>query len=341
MNPEDVEALLDREPRPEPPASVEVALRRALERGRRPVSFPFRRFAMVAASLSLFAVVLASVLMGGPPGAPAQEKKPAVDVRLEVTNYYKSADGTMFSSGSWDFSCAEGAAKGKAAFSLKGDTKREGTGEITREQAAALMASLKKDGVLTAQEAQPCKCDAPVFTVRVVDGEAKNSFALRHAHDDHDGAQRRLIESIIAAVEKIAAPRPAVAIKLEVSNYYTDGAGTMWSSGVWEIEAKEGAEASSVRVALEPQKGGRRREAKGMMTRADVAALLASLRKSGAFEAKDPTPCLCDAPVFMMTAREGAAKNAFKLAHNHGERKDPQVAMIEAVIEAVEKRAKE
>jgi hypothetical protein len=250
----------------------------------------------------------------------------------------------MFSSGSWEFSCAGGAAKGAAIFSLTPEgregKKREGSGEITRAEAAALVAALKKDGLLTAGDAKACKCDAPVFKVTARDGKGTNAFTLGHDHDDHDGAQRRIIEGIIAAVEKQAAPRPAVSVKLDVSNYYTDGAGTMWSAGVWEIEAAEKADVAAVRVTLEPlKKGGERRALKGDMPRADVAALMETLRKSGVFTAKDAQGCLCDAPVFTLTAREGDARNSFRLAHNHDDHDNRQRGMIEAVVRAAEKCA--
>lgn len=322
------------------------AERAALESvGRRPRR-DARPWLAAAAAAPLFAALgLAAVLWAGrPTGAAAGQDKPAIEVRLTVANFYRAKDGTMMSAGTWEFACADGAAKGVAKFSLTPETadgkKREGAGEITREQAAALIAGLRKDGLFTAADAKKCKCDAPVFAVSAKEGAAKNAFTLMHDHDDHDGAQRRLIEGIIAAVETHAAPRPAVKVRLEVSNYYKDGAGTFWSSGVWEIDAAEGADAATVRLALEPsKKGDEPRALKGSMTRGDVAVLVEALRKAGVFTAKDGQACLCDAPVFVLTAREGDQRNTFRLAHNHDNADDPQRGMVETVIKVAEKHA--
>jgi len=130
-------------------------------------------------------------------------------------------------------------------------------------------------------------------------------------------------------------------VRLSVSNFYTAPDGTFWNSGAWQITHENGAATAKVRLVLEPQKGGTRRDLKGDMEAPGFEKLFADLKKNGLLNAGEPTPCLCDAPVYTMAAREGKTEHSFRFGHDHKDQDRKQRALIEGFIKAVEKAATE
>jgi len=123
-----------------------------------------------------------------------------IELHVTVTNFYKDAQGKLWGSGAWGVKLSKGENFATATLRLK----PEGAGdEITRighlfvPELSATPDDVKERGAFTLIDGKPCKCDAPQFTVIVIDGDATNTFKLGHDHDDHDSAHRRIVESII------------------------------------------------------------------------------------------------------------------------------------------------
>ncbi|HVE41592.1 MAG TPA: hypothetical protein VNM14_16995 [Planctomycetota bacterium] len=129
-------------------------------------------------------------------------------VRLSVSNFYKTPDGTLWSSGAWQVTREKGAATAKVRLVLepqaKGGTRRDLKGEMDARDFEKLFADLKKKGILSAEDPVPCGCDAPVFRMAAREGKTEHSFLFGHDHKDQDRKQRALIDGFIKAVEKVA-----------------------------------------------------------------------------------------------------------------------------------------
>ena len=141
------------------------------------------------------------------------------------------------------------------------------------------------------------------------------------------------------------APAPegdGVSVRVTVANFYKTADGKLWSSGSWEITRAKGDPVAAVRWVLEPQaKGTAKRDWKGEMSLQNLDQALADLKKKGLFTAKDSQPCLCDAPQFKMTAKEGKTEHAFKFGHGHGDHDQEQKALVDGFLKLVEEHVTE
>src|SRR5215831_17422115 len=83
-------------------------------------------------------------------------------VRLSVSNFYKTPDGTLWSSGAWQATLEKGAATAKLQVILepqaKGGTRRNLKGEMDARDFEKLFADLKKQGLMSATDPVPCAC---------------------------------------------------------------------------------------------------------------------------------------------------------------------------------------
>jgi hypothetical protein len=125
-----------------------------------------------------------------------------ISIRLTVSNYYKTADGTIWNSGVWELA-QDRSVRVALEPNAKGGARRELKGTIDAEQFGKAIADLKKKGLFTARNSKPCLCDAPQFKMSAREKKLAHEFRFEHGHA-HDADQRALVDGFIALVEKHA-----------------------------------------------------------------------------------------------------------------------------------------
>src|SRR5690242_9054011 len=92
-----------------------------------------------------------------------------ISVRLTVGNFYKTPDGTFWSSGSWELAQDKNAGTVAVRVVLepqaKGAARRDRKGTMSAEEFEKAFADWKKKGLFEAKNSQPCLCDAPQFSM--------------------------------------------------------------------------------------------------------------------------------------------------------------------------------
>lgn len=142
----------------------------------------------------MLALALSVIVAGGWDGED-------VSIRLTVSNFYKTADGTTWSSGSWELTCRKGSEGATVRVVLEPQAKdgkrRDQKGEMSLKEFRETLADLKAKGLFTTADSRPCLCDAPSFTMTATEGKKSNTFVLDHAHTDHDWDQKGLVDAFI------------------------------------------------------------------------------------------------------------------------------------------------
>ncbi len=218
----DIESLLLKVAPPAPPAALEERVVREAARRARPQRWGF--VAMAAALLGCAAALVAILMPRPAVEAPAkgQDREP-VELRVEVTNFYRDGAGKTWSSGAWEIRLDKDAKTAAVRRTLALDKETVGwEGSLAADTLLEALTDLKKRGLFTVPDSAPCRCDAPQFKVTAREGAASHAFAFRHSHDDHDQAQKEIVEAIRALADKHLArkgwrPRAGDSITLRIA----------------------------------------------------------------------------------------------------------------------------
>jgi len=128
-----------------------------------------------------------------------------VSVRLTVANFYKTADGKMWSSGSWELTFKKGddVAKARLVLEPQGKTgeRRDWKGEVSLKELDKAVVELKRKGLFTAKDPVPCACDAPRFKMVAKEGRVEHAFNFGHDHPNQDQLQKALVDAFIRFIE--------------------------------------------------------------------------------------------------------------------------------------------